>query len=146
MTVKFQTEKIIAMFVLFVLTLVVSYIPIFVKSLRNSPKALSLGNAFAGGIFICTALIHILPDSQDRYEDFLEDDPKNDNEEAEDDDVFPVVNGIVLGCFSLILLIDRLFLARTKRGSSQNQDLTVNFNETNSHYQNEDSKDLVGVF
>ena len=37
-------------------------IPTWSKSCRESPKILGIANAFAGGVFLAIALMHILPE------------------------------------------------------------------------------------
>ena len=38
------------------------YLPVKWKKFRDSPKILGVANAFAGGIFVSIALMHIIPE------------------------------------------------------------------------------------
>ena len=37
--------------------------PLYIKSLKESPKYLSIASAFTGGVFLAIALLHILPEA-----------------------------------------------------------------------------------
>ena len=43
-------------------------LPVKVKRCRNSITALGVANAFAGGIFVAIALMHILPEAVEEWE------------------------------------------------------------------------------
>jgi zinc transporter ZupT len=45
----------------------IGMIPAFSLKCRNSQTSLSLMNCFAGGVFLAMALIHILPEAAETY-------------------------------------------------------------------------------
>ena len=75
----------------------VGMIPTWSKSCRESPAVLGVANAFAGGVFLAIAIMHILPESVEGWEEY------NDGEEA-----FPMPEAMVFIGYSLILLLDKV--------------------------------------
>lgn len=48
----------------------IGWLPTCWKGCRESPKALGIANAFAGGVFIAIALMHILPEQSQAWNDY----------------------------------------------------------------------------
>jgi zinc transporter ZupT len=51
-------------------------IPIKVPACKKSPRALSVLNAFAGGVFLSMAFVHILPEAVGQYQGWADDQEK----------------------------------------------------------------------
>lgn len=45
--------------------------PTVSKSFRESPKILGIANAFAGGVFLAIAFVHILPEETENYSEYI---------------------------------------------------------------------------
>lgn len=71
-------------------------IPVFSKTCRESPKILGIANAFASGVFIAIALVHILPEMSGIW--------IGDKGE----DAFPLPYFLVFCGYTLILVIDKV--------------------------------------
>ena len=54
--------KVTFIFVAFFEAFIAGIIPVRCKAIKNSPKILGVANAFAGGVFIAIALMHIMPE------------------------------------------------------------------------------------
>jgi len=52
----------------FLEALIMGSIPVKSKKFRESPKILGIANAFSGGVFIAIALMHIMPEQTESYE------------------------------------------------------------------------------
>lgn len=57
--------KLIFIFLAFFEAFLMGIIPVKSKTFKNSPKILGIANAFAGGVFISIALLHILPEQSE---------------------------------------------------------------------------------
>jgi len=57
--------KLIFIFLSFFEAFLMGIIPIKSKTFKDSPKILGIANAFAGGVFISIALLHILPEQSE---------------------------------------------------------------------------------
>ncbi|GKT35093.1 Zinc/iron permease like protein [Aduncisulcus paluster] len=68
----------------------------------NADRAISLANAFAGGVFITAGFMHMLAEANENWEDLL---PDVD---------FPICNLIVVLTFFLILAIEHVFVPQEK--------------------------------
>ena len=51
--------KTVFCFLIVILTVIASVIPIYVKRITSSPAIMGLANSFAAGLFIAIALIHV---------------------------------------------------------------------------------------
>ena len=78
-------------------------IPVKCKVIKDNPRILGIGNAFAGGIFIAIALMHIMPEQVENYEQLI-----NGDENEDDADNFPVPFLLLVAGYTLILLIDKV--------------------------------------
>lgn len=97
--------KVTAAVVIFVFTLVFTYIPFWVRSFKTNKSLVSLANCLAGGIFFSAGLIHILPDAQEAWEKADSSAGRNHSDES-----FPWITFSVLCSFTLILFVDRVLL------------------------------------
>lgn len=64
------TFKAIALVSILAIGMVGGFSSVWLASSKKSDRVFSLGNAFAGGIFLGAGLIHMLPDAQDGFEGF----------------------------------------------------------------------------
>lgn len=95
-------------------------IPVKCKAIKDNPRILGIGNAFAGGIFIAIALMHIMPEQVENYEQL-----KND-ENDDDDDSFPVPFLLLVAGYTLILLIDKVIFDSNLAHSDKLEETAVN--------------------
>jgi hypothetical protein len=81
--------------------------PTLSKGCRENPKILGIANAFASGVFLAIALIHILPEEVDIYYNELH---------ADDNwgDLFPVPFFLMWAGYTLILVIDKVMFDTSK--------------------------------
>lgn len=77
-------------------------IPTISKSCRESPKILGIANSFAAGVFIAIALLHILPEQFDLWNQIWDENGHNP------DHVLPVPTLLMVGGYTLILIIDKV--------------------------------------
>ena len=66
------------------------------KKCRESPKILGVANSFASGVFIAIALVHILPEEAELWE------------EINPGSVFPLPYFLMFVGYTLILIIDKV--------------------------------------
>jgi zinc transporter ZupT len=117
-------------------------IPAYSKHCRKNETALSMMNAFAGGVFLAMAFIHILPEAVETYNDIMtasdgehghEEETTNGmrrrlqmegtNETKGDSDethshIFPLPYLLFFGGYCLVLLVDRVFAGHFSHGHS----------------------------
>lgn len=72
------------------------YFPTYNRNCRENPKILGIANAFAGGVFMAIAFVHILPEAVADYT------------ELKGPDAFPLPNVLLFVGYSIILLIDKV--------------------------------------
>jgi len=75
-------------------------IPTCSKSCRENPKILGIANAFAGGVFLGIAFMHILPEENEEWEEY--------SKEKGYGRVFPLPNILVFAGYTIILIIDKV--------------------------------------
>lgn len=90
-------------FGLFLFTLGFSCSPLLINRCKQKKLLLSLGNTLAGGIFLSTAFIHIIPEATKLFD-------SDKNEDNSKEESFPWVCFIVLCSFILLLFLDRVLL------------------------------------
>ena len=103
--------KLIFIFVAFAEAFLFGLLPVKVKSCRNSVTALGIANAFAGGVFIAIALLHIMPEQVESWGDtmcdrWIVDNPGGDKDDCPDAYPLPFLL-LVLG-YTLILILDKV--------------------------------------
>lgn len=64
---KSKSLRIAFIFIIFVINLTGGLIPLYWKKFSANPKALSVMNSFASGVFLSMALVHIQPESVEGY-------------------------------------------------------------------------------
>lgn len=80
---------------------VVGTLPFRLQSFKTSKVLRTLGTTFAGALFLNVAILHILPESADTIQDYLQDgDP--------DKEVFPLANLLVLCGFLVTIFFTRI--------------------------------------
>ena len=62
--------KIVSIFVFLGMTMGFGLMPYYIKSCRQSTKFLSISNAFSGGLFLGIGLLHVLPESAEKLEEY----------------------------------------------------------------------------
>ena len=62
------TIKVLSAFAIIAVGLIGGGIPIVAQRFENSRRFFSLGNAFAGGVFLGAGFIHLLPDGAEKLE------------------------------------------------------------------------------
>ena len=90
--------KIVFIILAFIEGLVPGLIPTWSASCRSSPKILGVANAFAGGVFLAIALMHILPEQIEAWAEY------NDDKEP----LFPLPELLVFCGYTIILLFDKV--------------------------------------
>lgn len=93
--------KVIAMIVMFIMIMVVGSLPIRLKSFKTNPLLLSLTRAFSGGLFLGVGVIHLLPEANEKFEAYAE-------EQGKTGEQFPFAFLILVLSFSLILFIEKI--------------------------------------
>jgi len=87
------TLKIISAFAIIVVGLIGGAIPILARRFEDSRIFFSLGNAFAGGVFLGAGLIHLLPDAANKLGSIVD---------------YPLAGLLATLGLALLLLIDRV--------------------------------------
>ena len=87
--------KFIFIIVAFFEALIMGLIPVKCKKFKDSPEVLGVANAFAGGVFIAIALMHIMPEQVESYAEVGNTD-------------FPMPFFILVLGYTLILIIDKV--------------------------------------
>lgn len=85
--------KILAAFAILFVAVIGGFLPILVARYEGSQRFFSLGNAFAGGLFLGLGFIHLLPEGIEKLEGIVE---------------FPLAVLLSALGFSLLLLVDRV--------------------------------------
>jgi len=106
-------------------------LPYLSANCRKNPKVLGVGNAFAGGVFVAIAFVHILPEQIELYQTYmLEQDPSRTTEY-----LFPLPEFCLFLGYTLILTIDKvLFDAGGILGKSDAKDVTAQPGESEEHF------------
>lgn len=113
----------IAMIVLLFCIVYLGLIPAYSKFFRSSKVVLSLMNCFAGGVFLAMALIHILPEAAEQYNDIMAEKAEEAHKAAsnstasaheeeeeghEEHHAFPLPYLLFFVGYMMVLLIDRV--------------------------------------
>ena len=72
------------------------------SSCRESPKILGIANAFAGGVFLAIAFMHILPEQAEVWADHTID------KKGEGAKIFPLAELVTFLGYTLILILDKV--------------------------------------
>lgn len=114
------------------MALVAGILPAKIKSCGRNPTFMSMANAFSGGLFLAIALVHILPEVTEEYNDWYDETYGGDSDnshnlllsfmrprkrnyyrrlghgDGDEPFVFPLPFVLVFSGYSFILLIDRV--------------------------------------
>ena len=119
----------IATIVILFFVVYLGLIPAYSKYFRSSKVLLSLMNCFAGGLFLAMALIHILPEAAEHYNDTMEKMAEAEDKKASDSSAsatkkeehdkhdehghhfFPLPYLLFFVGYLMVLLIDRVFFS-----------------------------------
>jgi zinc transporter 1/2/3 len=110
-SINLFTLKILSAVAIIVVGLIGGMIPIVARRSENSRRFFSLGNAFAGGVFLGAGLIHLLPDGTRKLATVS---------------TFPIGGLLAVLGFALLLLIDRVLFSH--------HDLTASAERSSSTY------------
>lgn len=105
------TIKILSAMAIIIVGLIGGTIPIVASRFENSRRFFSLGNAFAGGVFLGAGLIHLLPDGTRKLATVS---------------TFPIGGLLAAVGFALLLLVDRVVFSH--------HDLTASAERNSSTY------------
>ena len=103
--------KLLSIFVMFAEAFFMGIIPVKVKRCRNSVTALGVANAFAGGVFIAIALLHIMPEAAEAWGTYAcETWPEVDEHtgESECGHYYPVPYLLAVVGYAMILVLDKV--------------------------------------
>ncbi len=106
--------KILALLIIWLMTIVFGLLPVKVPSFKQNTLLLSLSNCFAGGLFLAIGLTHMLPEARELLEGKDEHHHDHDHDHLSHpnlkcgDDVFPTSYVLCLFSFAMILLIDKV--------------------------------------
>jgi len=78
--------------------------PIMLSSLSINGKTISCCNAFAGGVLLAAAIVHLLPDASDELQDLGH--SVQSALRRGSSDVFPIANVIAIVAFLLLMMLD----------------------------------------
>jgi len=92
--------KLSFIFVVFFEAFLTGLIPTWSRSCRENPKILGIANAFAAGVFLAIALVHILPEEAGNWNEMM--DAKGV------DEPFPLPYVLLFAGYTLILIIDKV--------------------------------------
>ena len=62
-----QWTKVAFIIVFFIEAIACGLLPVKIRKFKESPDALGVANAFAGGVFLAIALLHILPEEVESF-------------------------------------------------------------------------------
>lgn len=104
---------------LFVISFTFGYLPIKVSYFTTNYKLLGISNAFSGGIFLCVAMLHLLPESTEIFDNMLTKEDHDEEEGHHHSNRFPISFLIAVLGYSLILFIEKIIF---DHGNHEHQD------------------------
>ena len=72
-------------------------IPTWSEGCRTNPKILGIANAFAAGVFMAIALMHVLPEEIEGWAEYIG-----------TEEVFPLPEVLAFAGYTLILILDKV--------------------------------------
>lgn len=105
------TFKIVAATTIFLLTVIFGLLPARIAKTRA--HWLHLGDAFAGGVFLSAALLHLLPDADNKFREILS-----------GNDIYPFAYLICITAFICLLIMERGISAYNKNREVKNKNLS----------------------
>jgi len=97
--------KLFSMLIMFFMIMITGSLPLRWERFRKSSKLISLASAFSGGLFLAVGILHLLPEANEKFEDYYKTQPPIKG------DRFPWSNFICVACFALILFIEKVLFA-----------------------------------
>ena len=93
--------------------LIAGLFPTWSPTCRENPKILGIANSFAGGVFLAIALCHIVPEAIETWNGLdvnthVENAGTPDEEEVENEKIFPLPELLVFAGYTIILIIDKV--------------------------------------
>lgn len=88
------------------------------KKLQNSEKFLNFGNCFAAGIFLLVGVVHLLEESQESFNEALEEE-------------LPLGYIVALSGYALILMIEHVLLGGHDHSMKKTQDMVIRDDKMN---------------
>ena len=88
--------------------LICGLLPVKLPQCRKNANVLGIANAFAGGVFIAIALLHILPEAAEGWEEHNHEHDDDLPKHGDGDDPWPMPYFLVFVGYSAILLIDKV--------------------------------------
>jgi zinc transporter 1/2/3 len=64
--------KIVFIFAIFIIAFVSGILPAKIKGCGTNKTFMGLANSFSGGLFLAIALVHVLPEVTDEYNEIME--------------------------------------------------------------------------
>ena len=102
------TVQVIFIFATFLEAFICGLLPVKCKALKESPRALGVANAFAGGVFISISLLHIMPEQVGSYADWYAEKHPDKANDDDDSDPFPLPFFLLVAGYCLILIMDKV--------------------------------------
>ena len=90
--------KLLTMLIMFIMIMITGNLPLRLKSFKSNQMVLSLSSAFSGGLFLAVGVIHLLPESNEKFESYFN----------HEDGKFPWAFAITIMSFALILFIEKV--------------------------------------
>ena len=89
--------KIAFIIVCFLEGMIGGLVPTWVESCKSNPAVFGIANAFAAGVFLAIALLHMLPEEIDSWREY-----------RGKDEVFPLPELLAFAGYSIILIFDKV--------------------------------------
>ena len=96
--------KIISAVVIIATALIGGYLPVRMKSWKNSEQFIRLGNALSGGVFLGAGMLHMLAEANHQWQDLFPGE-------------FPWINLLALVGFGIVLYVERVWYDHQTAGS-----------------------------
>lgn len=129
---------------IFLITAVVyvAFIPMFCKVCRNSQRVLGVLNAFAGGVFLGMAFMHILPEANEEYIEHYKEilhEGGMTEEEVEEFKIFPAPFVVFFAGYAVVLFVDRVVSAhfahdKKSKVNAAEEIIQTPFNHGHAHH------------
>ena len=89
--------KIAFVFVCFLEGMIAGLIPTWSEGCRTNPKILGVANAFAAGVFMAIALVHVMPEEIEEWANYVG-----------TEEVFPLPEVLCFAGYTIILILDKV--------------------------------------
>jgi solute carrier family 39 (zinc transporter), member 1/2/3 len=103
--------KIPVMIFMFLEVLFFGSLPLRLRAFKENKLVLSMSGAFSGGLFLGIGLIHLLPESNESFENYYKENDPPLNPDEEESEHFPWAFFIATLAFALILFIEKILTA-----------------------------------